>query len=239
MFAGLVLADGHDLYADGGAILRRRAGETRDPGPEDFAVLAEELRAALDVLPDRDDAGRPYVDLRKYLDDGDPRELAAYIRETVRAVRIAAQRWRPRVERRDRPAPLTATERQRVSRDRRRAAEVESSRAWLVIWREEAEPGERITAPDLYGQAAADVAGWVADYEADPEAWAEDAEDGDYPANPAVPGPRTFYRVADAALGGRRTGTRNVRYYLAPAVAAELYDLADEMHAARERLRAA
>ncbi|MER7440459.1 hypothetical protein [Micromonospora avicenniae] len=230
VFAGPVLADGHDLYADGGAILRRRAGEARDPGPEDFGVLADELRAALDVLPDRGDAGRPYVDLRKYLLDGDQAELTGYLRETVRAVRVAAPRWRPKVERRERPAPLTATERQRVSRERRRAAEVESAHVWLVIWQADAAPGERIAAPDLYDQAAADIAGWVADYQDDPEAWAEDAEDGDYPEVPAVPGPRTFYAVADAALGGRRVGTGNVRYYVASAIAAAIHDQADDTH---------
>ncbi|MEU8253239.1 hypothetical protein AB0C06_03085 [Micromonospora inaquosa] len=239
VFAGPVLADGHDLYADGGAILRRRAGETRDPGREDFAVLADELRAALDVLPDREDAGRPYADLRKYLLDGDQAELAGYLRDTVRAVRIAAPRWRPRIERRDRPAPLTATERQRVSRDRRRAAEVQSSRVWLSIWREDADPGERVAAAELHSQAAADVGEWVETYAEDPESWAEcEAEEG-FPTVPAVPGPRTFYAVADDALNGRRVGTGNVRYYLAPAVAAELHHLADEMYAARERLRAA
>ncbi|MEV4478764.1 hypothetical protein [Micromonospora coxensis] len=238
VFAGPTLAAGHDLYADGGAIVRRRAGETRDPGPENFAVLADELRAALDVLPDRVDAGRPYVDLRKYLLDGDPRELAAYLLDTLRAVRVAAPRWRPKVERRERSAPLTATERQRVSRERRRAAEVESARVWLSTWREDADPGERVTATELYAQAAADIGDWVETYQDDPESWTEcEAEEG-FPAVPAVPGPRTFYAVADDALNGRRIGTGNVRYYLAPAIAAELHDLADDMHA-REGLNAA
>ncbi|MGV9762409.1 hypothetical protein [Micromonospora tulbaghiae] len=227
MFAGPVLAAGCDLYASGGAILRRRAGDDRDPGPEAFDVLAEELRAALDVLPDREDAGRPYTDVRSFLREGDPVDVRAYLLDTVRAVRIAAPRWRPRVEPRDR-APLTATERQRVSRERRRAAEVDSARVWVGIWHADADPGERVAAADLYAEAAADIAGWVADYQADPEAWAEDAEDG-FPEVPAVPGPRTFYAVADAALGGRRTGTGNVRLYVVPATAAEIHRQAVDM----------
>ncbi|MFE9206168.1 hypothetical protein [Micromonospora sp. NPDC007230] len=232
VFAGPVLADGCDLFASGGGILRRRDGDARDPGPEDFHVLAEEVRAALDVLPDRPDAGRPYTDLRVYLLDGDQADVTAYLRETVRAVRVAAPRWRPRAERRDRerPSPLTPTERQRVSRERRQAAEVESSRVWLSLWREEVTPGTRVAALALYVEAAEGIGAWVAEYEEDRDDWAEfNAEEG-YPAVPAVPGPRTFYGVADAVLGDRRAGTGNVRYYLAPAVAAELLDRAEDMH---------
>lgn len=229
VFAGPVLAAGCDLYASGAAILRRPAGDTRDPGPEDFHVLVEEVRAALDVLPDRPDAGRPYRDLRVYLLDGEPAEIRAYLLDAVRAVRVAAPRWRPQVEREERRAPLSATERQRLSRERRRAAEVESSRVWLAQWAEEAEPGFRVAAPGLYGQATDDIAGWVETYREDPESWAEcEAEDG-FPAVPAVPGPRTFYAVADDALGGRRIGTGNVRLYVVPATAVELHDQVADM----------
>ncbi|MFC7708500.1 hypothetical protein [Micromonospora lupini] len=192
----------------------------------------------LEVLPDRADAGRPYVDLRKYLVDGDPTELAGYLRETVRAVRVAAPRWRPRVERRERAAPLTATERQRVSRERRRAAEAESADVWLSFWRADAEPGTQVLAPKLYGQAAAVIGDWVAEYDDDREGWAEfNAEEG-YPTVPAVPGARTFYAAADAALGGRKRGTGNVRLYVVPATAADLIDRVESTYD-REGLKAA
>ncbi|MGC4778820.1 hypothetical protein [Micromonospora chalcea] len=196
VFAGPVLAAGCDLYASGAAILRRPAGDTRDPGAEDYHVLVEEVRAALDVLPDRPDAGRPYTDLRVYLLDGEPAEVRAYLLDVVRAVRVSAPRWRPRVEREERSAPLSATQRQRLSRERRRAAEAESSRVWLAEWAEEADPGSRVAAAGLYRRAADDIAGWVETYREDPESWAEcEAEDG-FPDVPAVPGPRTFYAVA-------------------------------------------
>ncbi|GHJ57340.1 hypothetical protein Nm8I071_66470 [Nonomuraea sp. TT08I-71] len=237
VFAGPVLATGCDLFKSGGAILRRPAGDPRDPGPEAFDVLAEEVRAALDVLPDRPDAGRPYTDLRVYLLDGDPVDVRAYLLDAVRAVRASAPRWRPRVERHERPAPRSAADRQRSSRAARRAAEVDSARVWLSTWREDVGPGTRIPAPELYDQAAADVGEWVETYQDDPDGWAEcEAEDG-FPAVPAVPGPRTFYAVADDVLGGRRTGTGNVRLYVVPATAAEIHDQAADMY--REGLRAA
>ncbi|MFY1597441.1 hypothetical protein [Micromonospora sp. WMMD737] len=238
VFAAPTLAAGHDLFASGSAILRRRAGETRDPCPEAFDVLADELRAALEVLPVRPDAGRPYTDLQKYLLDGDPGEVAGYLCDAIRAVRVAAPRWRPRIERRERPAQRSAAERQRASRAGRRGAETESSRVWLATWREETEPGTRVAAPALYDRAAADIGEWVETYRDDPAGWAEcEAEDG-FPAVPAVPGPRTFYAVADDALGGRQRGTGNARVYTVPATAAELIDRVQSM-SDREGLRAA
>ncbi|SBT68208.1 hypothetical protein GA0070622_5304 [Micromonospora sediminicola] len=117
-----------------------------------------------------------------------------------------------------------------MSRERRQAAEVESARVWVAQWSEETEPGTYVPAPELHALAAADIGEWVETYRDDPASWAEcEAEDG-FPAIPAVPGPRRFYAVADAALGGRRRGTGNVRLYVARATAAELLNRVAELY---------
>lgn len=161
--------------------------------------------------------------------DGRPDAVADYLTETVRAVRIAAPAWRASAERQERRPALTVSERQRVSRERRRLAESGSAEYWLTLWLAEVVPGTRIAAPALHELACEGIAAWVDDHQDDPEAWAKDGEDGGL-AVPAVPGARTFYAVADARLGPRQRGAQGVRVYVVSTVAAELADRVQQLH---------
>ncbi|MFE9956178.1 hypothetical protein [Micromonospora sp. NPDC005299] len=219
------LAAAADVYASGAAILRRSSGATGDPRPADFRRLADELRAELAALPDRDDAGRPYTDLLLYVRHGEPSQIAGYLLEVVNAARIAAPRWRPPAVRKERTGPPpTATERQRIARDRRKAREVESAEHWLRLWLADAAPG-RYDARELHAQAVDALGEFVEWYEDDPDGWAEEAADDGSPAVPVVPGVKAFYAVADRLVGPRSRTAAGYAYTVPkPAVIAEVTD---------------
>ncbi|MGR6316498.1 hypothetical protein Q2K19_10565 [Micromonospora soli] len=219
------LAAAADVYASRAAILRRPHGATADPRPVDFRRLVDELRAELAALPEREDAGRPYSDLRIYVRHGDPSQVVGYLLDVVKAARVVAPRWRPPAVRKERTGPPpTATERQRIARYRRKAREVESAEHWLRLWLADATPG-RYDARELHAQAVDALGEFVEWYEDDPDGWAEEAADDGSPAVPVVPGVKAFYAVADRLLGPRSRTAAGYAYAVPePAVVAEVAD---------------
>ncbi|GAA1795603.1 DUF2390 domain-containing protein [Planosporangium flavigriseum] len=235
VYALPILSADAEVYARDLVIVRRQAGTAAEPQVTPSAILVDELRASLEALPDRDDAGRPYRDLRIYLRDGDPVAVATYLYDTVKAARIAAPKWRPRVERQEREAPKTPTERQQESRPRLRAREIASAECFLQLWQEDADPGDRIEAPELYEEAAEEIGQWVKDAKQKPVPYAKDVERYGLPDKPRCPGPRTFYEVADKKLGPRVRGAQGVRVYVVSSIAADLIARTEHMNDQEEK----
>ena len=210
---------GLDVYRNGAALLTRPTGTEADPVAADQLDLAADLLATLAGLPDRPDAGAPYRDLRLLATNPASAGTAtAYCRDVVAAIRRHAPQWRPRAERPpiDRRPATTPADRVKAHRERVRTAEVASARWWLHGYLHDeddpATPGARLDAAALYALAA--------------ETLAELAEDGEPIDDDApdvlfrVPGPRTFYEVADDVLGARRR-SHGVRVYFIPDPAAK------------------
>ncbi|MFY1687465.1 hypothetical protein [Plantactinospora sp. WMMB782] len=226
-WAAAVLSRDVELLRAGASLRARPRGTDQEPTPLDLAGLVAVLRADILALPDRDDAGRPYVDLRRWTAHGDADAVGAYLGEVVRAVRTGAPRWVPprSIPRPNRP-PLSPGERVRVHRERRREAEVKSAESWCGLWLADCPPsGVRVAAPELHAEAAEDIGEWVSLYREDREGYAEENEDGIWPDVPAVPGTKTFYGVADRVIGPRqRTASARVYVVPAPAVATEIVE---------------
>jgi hypothetical protein len=173
------------LFRDGGAIVTTDGQDVR---PIAVDALSGELRQIIAALPDCDDAGRPYRDLRLFVADAEPNTVAAYLHDVVRHVRAGLRPYRevkPAVER----APaMTPNERKRASRERKRAAQVAASEDWLRAWLadDDVAPGA-YAASELF-EVATDVM----------DEWREDGEDV------VMPTRQIFYAAADRIIGRRR-----------------------------------
>ncbi|SFF52971.1 hypothetical protein [Blastococcus tunisiensis] len=182
------------LFRDGGAIVTTDGQDVR-PIADD--ALSGELRQAIAALPDRDDAGRPYTDLRLFVAEAEPDTVAAYLADVVRHVRAGLRPYREVKPVAERAPAMTPAERQRTRRERIRAAQVAASEDWVRAWLEDDDvaPGA-YAAADLYEVAVGAIEDWI--------------EDDD---EVAVPGRKTFYAVADRLIGRRRVidGTAHYR----------------------------
>src|SRR5690606_33785737 len=126
----------------------------------------------------------------------------------------------PATPRAPRSEAMTPTALKAGQRARAREAEQATARAALeVLLTLEDVPasGERITAPGLYELACPlmeEAVDMRVGIDAD-ELAEQSAEDG-FPDVVRVPGPRTFYAVADELLGARRRGAQGRQTYIIP-----------------------
>lgn len=195
-----LLRQDRDVFRSGAVILARPSDSEAAPTPKNHQELAEELRAALLALPERSsaEAGRPYRDLRLFVAEAESSTVDAYLRDVITGVRLLAPTWRPPKVRRERGRAKTGAELKAAQRERQRAQAKAAAEAWLLDYLEnDAEPGARILAPDLYEIAESDAFS-TPDFEAAHE-----------------PGPRQFYAVADEILGTRRY-SHGQRFYVIP-----------------------
>ena len=213
VFARPWLAQRYDAARDGGSTLALSAIPGNSPTTLDRVALARDVRQAIADLPDDRTAERPYRDLCAFVDAATPGTVADYFRQVMAYVHRDLPRWhRPAAPRQARTeSTRTPTEQKADYRARMLAAEVASARWWLEGYidpenDEAPEHGARLGAPDLYALAR-DVIEEMAD---DGEA-IDDAPDVLF----RVPGPRTFYAVADMRLGARRR-SHGVAYYTIP-----------------------
>jgi hypothetical protein len=219
-------ASGIESYRNSGGILRRLAGSPADPLPVPLAVLADEVRAAVSLLPARPGASRPYSDLRIFVADGTAPAVSDYLTRAVRAARPLLPAWRPARSSVDRPPAKTPSERQRDCRTRRRDAALETAEKAVQLWIADAAPGTVISAPLLFEECQEVIDSWLTWFREDgAQEYAEAAaDDPTIPAEPVAPGTRTFYAAADRLIGPRVRGTGNIRFYRLSAVAADLAD---------------
>lgn len=218
------LAQTSEVYSLGGAILTRAIGSLDEPKAVDQASLAADVAALLRQLPPRPDAGRPYRDLSLFITEASPSRVNAYLTDVTRSTRALAPRWRPARPASERRAPLTPAQRKAAQRTRNRAAEVASARWWLQAAIDEGTDeldGPRIVAADLYEHAREVIAEYADDQEPiDPE--------DENSLTFRVPGPRTFYAVADEVLGPRRRGTNGTLIYVVPELTPETSERKDQ-----------
>ncbi|OII27538.1 hypothetical protein [Frigoribacterium sp. MCBA15_019] len=211
-FARPLLETGRRLYRDRAAILASTGGT---PAPITHATLVTELRAALEALPDRADAGRPYADVRRLLAAGSTPKVDAYLADTVRALcwRDVLPEWTPPREAKPAGPPRTSAQVRADHRARIRGDEEASARWWLTNADGEgflAEPGERIGAVELAEQAAAALGELASTGEhLDPE------DDKSPPA--LVPRRRVLLAVATEVFGRPRRDRHGARYYVVPS----------------------
>lgn len=197
---------GADAYKAGSALLTRPHGSDEDPAPIHQGELSEELLAALQRLPQDASAGRPYKDLRIFLTEASPAARSAYLADTIAHLRRLLPAYRPPKERAPRGPAKSTAERSAELRARVRREEELSAREWLEGYLEDADPGERVVAEELFRECAETIEEFV---DAD-----EPREDG---GAYAVPRQRVFYTVADEVLGSRRRGAHgSARVYLIP-----------------------
>lgn len=195
-----LLCRDRDVFRSGAAILARPTGSDAAPKPLNQQDLADELHAALLALPERSsaEAGRPYRDLRLFVAEAEPASVAAYVRDVVIGVRALAPVFRAPKARRERGPAKSAAELKAAQRERQRAQAKAAAEAWLLDYlKNDAEPGARVLASDLYEIAESDNFS-TAHFQASHE-----------------PGPRQFYAVADEVLGDRRY-SHGKRFYVIP-----------------------
>jgi hypothetical protein len=237
--AVLLSLDGLDVYRSGRTLLARPHGSDEEPEPLVLGDLREILRETLRTLPDRPDAGDPYLDLRlaasvpsatfeRYLDD----VLVCYRRALPAAPR-------PEAPARPESAPRSGTERSREHREHRR--EEERLSAWWGLDRYLAEddddprpePGSRVPALDVFEAVEALLGEAVETFEEtvvspplhSAEArlsteerlaeWQEIAEDNGWPARPRHVPRRVLFEVAEAH-GFAVTRPGNRKHYTIP-----------------------
>lgn len=151
---------GVEVYRRGSGLVSRPRGSTATADALQVVDFAEEARRLVDLfdgLPDREDAGRPYRDLRT-LSRVSPDLAGAYALDVLRALRSTLS-TAPRPPR-DARGETPARDRKSASRKRLREDEETSARWWLEGylsgWGDEDEApiaGTRVAAPDLYGWA--------------------------------------------------------------------------------------
>lgn len=208
------LRERFDAVRSGGSTLALSALPGGEPTLLNRLELERDLRQAIEALPEDHTAGRPYTDLRAYVGAAIPAHVDAYLHEVIGYMHRELPQWRrPPAPRPARAEPVkTPTEQKAAYRARVAAAEITSARWWLDGYLdpendEAPEPGARLSAPDLYARARDAI-----------ESLAEDGEpiDDDTPdVLFRLPGPRTFYAVADDVLGARRR-SHGVAYYTFP-----------------------
>lgn len=195
-----------------GAIHRHPGGAlaTDDGQTLTESAVSDLVLDALLHLPPREGLG-PYDAytgvLRLVADDPSSPRLSQYARNVARACarRDVFPAPPPPLER-DRAPRVAKTSAQWKAdqRARDRSAETQSARAWLELYLAEAEPGA-IAASELYALASEGIPDYI-----DDEAEHEDGTPW------RVPGPRTFYAIADDVLGPRRRASQGVRTYRIP-----------------------
>lgn len=210
-FARPLLETGRTLYRDRAAILASTGGT---PAPIAHATLVAELRAALEALPDRADAGRPYADVRRLLDASSPPKVDAYLADTVRALcrRDVLPEWTPPREAKSAVPPRTSSQVRADHRARVAADEEASVRWWLANAEGEGldvEPGDSISAVDLYDQAVAALGALEAEGEL------VDPHDAGSPRL-RPPRRRIFFAVARTVLGKPQRPHRGGLYFTIP-----------------------
>lgn len=103
-----------------------------------------------------------------------------------------------------------------------RAAEVASARWWLIspylgdLPDERPSAGERVTAAELYREAAIALGEVIDIRDEAGDEWPHIAEGDGYPREVRVPGSRTFYAVADEVFGPRSRGVNGAHTYTIP-----------------------
>jgi hypothetical protein len=198
---------------DGDCFVVFLAGDRTEPYDAPVHRAVAYLLDSWRALPPRPGAGEAYRDLRALVVEPDETDLRAYAAAVVRVVWRMSPRFRwPRPV-----APaMTPAERKAASRaDRERRADV-MAEWWLRTAYDEAKPGERLAAPDLWREAEPCLREHVEDYAEDRAGWeAEAALDG-LPARPVLPSRNAFYRVADRLLGPRAVAHRKTPVYVVP-----------------------
>lgn len=146
--------------------------------------------------------------LRVAADETERAYLARYALEVAQACTRRDVFPAPPAAPKPAPAPRQAKTPAQWKADQRardRAAEVASARAWLEVYLAEDPSPRTVAAPALYELAADAIESFVDDEETH--------EDG----TPwRVPGPRTFYAIADEVLGARTRDRAGVRFYSIP-----------------------
>jgi hypothetical protein len=221
--AGLLALDGLDAFRRSSALLARPVGSDEEPEPVSLPALADDLREILAGLPDRDDAGETYADLRLAARTSSA-AFGEYLLGAVRAYRrdLPAVPTRP-TARETAPPARTHADHCRDSRARFRAQEVATIRHVLRRWHETGAltPGSHL-ARDLFESASSAVERSVAAGRTLPDG----SPLADYI------GARNFYGVADEVLGPRKRTKRGHVYALSPTttllVSGASRSLADE-----------
>lgn len=218
------LTERQEVYRGASGVLARPHGASEPPTPLDARSLVE---ADLAALTDRDDARRPYRDLRLFLEHAEPATRDAYLDAVTAALRTLAPRppRPPRVPSTDEPAsaPLTPQERRARHATRTRTAEEQSARLVLAALVGARPPFDSPVADDLADYLPeASEPGERLDLQAAHEAAVEAMSDlggdtVDECGNVArAPGRSTFYAVARAMLGPDRRPAGGGRYVVTP-----------------------
>ncbi|OZD37439.1 hypothetical protein CH252_33005 [Rhodococcus sp. 06-1477-1B] len=199
----------------------------------DIAVvtIGDLVTAAILALPTRDDVDPigAYANLALIVAEGNAEWIHRYAADIATAATRRGVFPAPPVERTPAPArrpARTVAERKADERARERDAEARSARAWLAMFQDDAAPGYRIDARDLYDAAVDAISDYIDDEDEldDGGAW-------------RVPGLRVFYAAADDLLGARQR-TATSRFYILPTIPAEREDQPDMETAADIRSRA-
>jgi len=211
-FARPLLETGRTLYRDRAVILASTGGT---PVPVAHSTLVAELRAALEALPDRADAGRPYADVRRLLAAGSAAKVDAYLADTIRALcrRDVLPEWTPPRVTKPLAPPRTSAQVRADHRARIRDDEEASVRWWLANANGDGydvEPGERVMASDLDGTAARELGALEAEGEL------VNPDDAESPRLRA-PRRRVLLAVAAEVFGLPRRDRHGARYYVVPS----------------------
>lgn len=160
-----------------------------------------------------DNAGRPF-DRDAYVDAILDAGVAAFVPELDRPARKQTPISEPRP---------SASEHAQAHRDRRKVAATKTARAavtTLLTIEGALEPGASLPAATLYELARPHIGEAIDIREglSSDELAEQRGEDG-FPEVPRLPGPRTFYAVADELLGPRRRGAQGTQTYVIPTTA--------------------
>ncbi|AWB88755.1 hypothetical protein [Homoserinimonas hongtaonis] len=216
------------LEAHLGTIYRRPGGRlyTADGEQVTSGERPTILREALAALPPRPDLAHDsaYVGVHTFANYEHNRD---YWRDYTKLVAQAAAREgifpaQPTASPAPRPEALAPAELKARQRERSRATETATARSALFYFlaphNEDAlEPGSRHVARDLYELALPLMEEALAMRDGlSPEEIAEQVDDDGFPELVRLPGPRTFYAVADELLGARHRGAQGVQTYRIP-----------------------
>lgn len=185
--------------------MRDGASVVRDGEALSLYDLASTLRALLVALPDRDAVYTYYGDLRTAATAKSGR-MASYCLDVIRAARAGLDPvpLPAPAERAPRAPAKTGAQRVKEYRDRLRADEIASARAFLAVVRPLLAEGEQRDARDLYAAAVKNIGrrlGESISADDDSDVW-------------AVPGRTLFYAIADEVLGDRVRRSRGFVYVI-------------------------
>lgn len=207
------LCERNDLYRTPDGVVQRPRGSQQDPTPVSSAALRDTVVELLRELPEIENAGRPYQDLRVLVAEGSASSLLQYAAETAAALRRrdVSPNWAPPSHPRERRTARTSAERMTTYRARCAHLERASAASWLEAALEDPyDPlPEVITAASLYDMAVTGIKSYMED-----ELVLED-EPGEPPMR--IPGPRQFYATADRLLGPRKRTSAGYVYQIRSA----------------------